>query len=194
MLHDPTLRQGRELASLSAGDSCSRLVSPLRPARGNAEARTRSCPAPAALFASLRTRRKSARRSASALAPPWERPRLRSRWVTARKAQRNTSTAHQPTASKSRKRSSWPSEHGPAEIRETSAFLQIGIGNNVATRAEDDWSQSVHNRVRLSVYPLAVWLASSWWRLRWEPAPYSGVASVGWWMAHELAAAGNGSL
>jgi hypothetical protein len=87
-----------------------------------------------------------------------------------------------------------PSEHGPAEIRETSAFLQIGIGKNVATRAEDDWSQSVHNRVRLSVYPLAVWLASSWWRLRWEPAPYSGVASVGWRMAHELAAAGNGSL
>ena len=87
-----------------------------------------------------------------------------------------------------------PSEHGPAEIRETSAFLQIGIGKNVATHAEDDWSQSVHNRVRLSVYPLSVWLASSWWRLRWEPAPYSGVASVGWRMAHELAAAGNGSL
>lgn len=87
-----------------------------------------------------------------------------------------------------------PSEYGPAEIRETSAFLQIGIGKNVATRAEDDWSQSVHNRVRLSVYPLTVWLASSWWRLRWEPAPYNGVASVGWRMAHELAAAGNGSL
>lgn len=87
-----------------------------------------------------------------------------------------------------------PSEHGPAEIRQTSAFLQIGIGKNVATRAEDDWSQSVHNRVRLSLYPLAVWLASSWWRLRWEPAPYSGVASVGWRMAHELAAAGDGSL
>ncbi len=87
-----------------------------------------------------------------------------------------------------------PSERGPAKIRETSAFLQMGVGKNVATRAEDDWSQSVHNRVRLSVYPLAAWLASSWWRLRWEPASYSGVASVGWRMSHELAAAGNGSL
>ncbi len=99
----PALQQGRELASLSTGDSRSRLVSPLSPSRGNAEARTRPHPAPAALFASSRTRRKSARRSASPLAPPWERPRLRSRWVTARKAQRNTSTTHQPTASKSRK-------------------------------------------------------------------------------------------
>jgi hypothetical protein len=87
-----------------------------------------------------------------------------------------------------------PSEYGPAEITQTSAFLQIGLGENVATRIEDDWSQSVHNRIRLSLYPMAVWLASSWWRLRWEPAPYSGVANVGWRMAHELAAAGNGSL
>jgi hypothetical protein len=55
-----------------------------------------------------------------------------------------------------------PSEHGPAEIRQISAFLQIGIGKNVATRAEDDWSQAVHNRVRPSLYPLALWLASSW--------------------------------
>jgi hypothetical protein len=87
-----------------------------------------------------------------------------------------------------------PSEHGPAEIRQTSAFFQLCVGRNVATRAEDVWSQSVHNRVRLSLYPLAVWLASSWWRLRWEPAPYSGVSSMTWRMAHELAAAGDGSL
>ena len=27
-------------------------------------------------------------------------------------------------------------------------------------------------QVRVSAYPLALWIASSWWRLRWEPLPF----------------------
>lgn len=87
-----------------------------------------------------------------------------------------------------------PSEHGPPEIRQTAAFLQIGVGTHIATRVEDDWSQSVHSRVRLSMYPLAQWLASSWWRLRWEPEPYDRRVSIAWRMAHEMPASGGGLI
>lgn len=62
------------------------------------------------------------------------------------------------------------------------------------TRVEDAWSQSVQQAVRLSVYPLALWIASSWWRLRWEPPPYKSLPDVSWRMAHEMAAAGYGFL
>ena len=83
-------------------------------------------------------------------------------------------------------------EHGSEEIRLTSAYLQIKIGNSIATRIEDDWSRSTNIKVRLSAYPLALWFASSWWRLRWEPA--REVRSLDWKMAHETAAAGYGYL
>lgn len=83
--------------------------------------------------------------------------------------------------------------HGRDEVRETSAFLSIVVDGRTVTRAEDDWSKSVQTRVRLSAYPLAVWLAASWWRLRWEPAPW-GPRSVSWRMAHHLSAAGGGFL
>jgi len=83
--------------------------------------------------------------------------------------------------------------HGPEEIRHTSALLFIMVDGYVATRVEDAWSQSVHKQVRVSAYPLALWLASSWWRLQWEPAP-EGPRGVSWRMAHELAAAGYGFL
>lgn len=84
-------------------------------------------------------------------------------------------------------------DHGQEEIRQTSAFLQITFKSRVATNVQDEWSRTVHERVRLSAYPLALWLASSWWRLRWEPAPV-GPRTVAWRMAHELAAAGYGFL
>lgn len=44
----------------------------------------------------------------------------------------------------------------------------------------------------MSAYPLALWLASNWWRLRWEPtvAPLSS----DWRMSHEMPAAGFGYL
>jgi hypothetical protein len=88
----------------------------------------------------------------------------------------------------------WTSaDHGLEEVRQTSAFLQIAFNGRVATSVKDEWSRTVHDRVRLSAYPLALWFASSWWRLKWEPAP-SGTPNVTWRMAHELAAAGYGFL
>ncbi len=84
--------------------------------------------------------------------------------------------------------------HEAAEVAQTSAMLRICIGSNVVTRNEDEWAQTVRDDVRLSAYPLALWLASSWWRLRWEPLPTSSNPSNSWRMAHELRAAGFGYL
>src|SRR5690606_7636078 len=47
---------------------------------------------------------------------------------------------------------------------------------------------------RVSAYPLAQWLAASWWRLRWEPPPVGNRPSAAWRMAHEVAASGYGYL
>ena len=89
----------------------------------------------------------------------------------------------------------WASaDHGPPEVRETSGFLNISIGEHIATRAEDDWSKSVRPTVRVSAYPLALWFAASWWRLRWEPSTDKERQSSIWKMAHETPAAGYGFI
>src|ERR1700733_5100776 len=94
-----------------------------------------------------------------------------------------------------------PPFHGPDEVGRTSASIQIRFGNENATRLEDVWSQSVQDVARVSAYPLAVWFASSWWRIRWEPLPSrirlaqdEGPANANWRMSHELPAAGYGFI
>jgi hypothetical protein len=74
----------------------------------------------------------------------------------------------------------------------TSAAIELTACGKTLTRIEDDWSRSVHSQVRVSAYPLALWFAASWWRLRWEPGPASARPGPGWRMAHEMAAAGHG--
>jgi len=86
----------------------------------------------------------------------------------------------------------WSSaRHEEAEVAHTSAMLKIILGNETVTRNEDDWAQTVRDDVHLSAYPLALWLASSWWRLRWEPIPTSK-PSHSWRMSHEMGAVGYG--
>lgn len=80
------------------------------------------------------------------------------------------------------------------EICRTSGALRIEANGHALTRNEDDWSQSVRQGIRVSAYPLALWLASSWWRLRWEPLPLGDKASTSWRMAHEIAASGYGYI
>ncbi len=94
-----------------------------------------------------------------------------------------------------------PPFQGAAEAQRTSATLEIRFGSENATRFEDRWSQSVQHGARVSAYPLALWLASSWWRLRWEPLPSrirldsQGIAAdADWRMSHELPAAGYGFI
>lgn len=85
-------------------------------------------------------------------------------------------------------------EHGLAEDRATAAKLRIAFDELVATWVESDWSREVQDRVHVSAYPLAMWFAANWWRLRWEPYPATGALSTSWRMAHEVAAAGHGFL
>lgn len=64
-----------------------------------------------------------------------------------------------------------PPFQGTPEIGRTSATIQIRFGSENATRSLDAWSESVQDSARVPAYPLAIWLASSWWRIRWEPLP-----------------------
>lgn len=89
---------------------------------------------------------------------------------------------------------SWDSaEHDIPEVCQSAGSLKISANSYSLTRNEDDWSKTVKNTTRVSAYPLAMWLAASWWRLRWEPLP-SGIVSSSWRMAHELSASGYGFL
>ncbi|CAB3647612.1 ImmA/IrrE family metallo-endopeptidase [Achromobacter pestifer] len=83
------------------------------------------------------------------------------------------------------------SQHEAPEVSQTGATLRIGLDDAVLTRNVDDWSKTVSDDVRLSAYPLALWFAANWWRLRWESLA-SGKPSLSWRMSHELAAAGYG--
>ena len=86
-----------------------------------------------------------------------------------------------------------PTDHGREEIRQTSALLRIAVNNRLVTRVDNEWVGSVHETVRLSAYPLALWLAASWWRLLWEPVPTDTPDAV-WRLAHEMRSAGHGYL
>jgi Zn-dependent peptidase ImmA (M78 family) len=75
----------------------------------------------------------------------------------------------------------------------TMADIALHIGNVNLMKNEDIWSRTIRESALLSAYPLAMWLASSWWRLNWEPLPAHGTRpSVHWRMAHELGAADHG--
>lgn len=82
---------------------------------------------------------------------------------------------------------------GRPELAHTDAFVEICIGDRCATRAENAFSGSVTARPLLSAYPLALWLAGSWWRLRWETAVAAGRSPpLDWRLSHELPASGMG--
>lgn len=79
----------------------------------------------------------------------------------------------------------------PPEVAHTAGLLAIRAGDEVLTRNIDNWSRTVRNEARLSAYPLALWLAQSWWRLRYEILPVTR-PNHAWRMGHELCAAGHG--
>ncbi|MBF0428376.1 MAG: hypothetical protein HQL94_05590 [Magnetococcales bacterium] len=85
-----------------------------------------------------------------------------------------------------------PTEYGPEEIRQTSGSLCIAIKNQIVSRVYDDRAKSVRDTIRVSSYPLAVWLASSWWRLCREPTPEK--PDTNWRLSHEMHGSGHGFL
>jgi len=80
------------------------------------------------------------------------------------------------------------------KVGETTARLMVQVGELCLTRNEDAWSRTVRDHVIVSLYPLAMWFASSWWRLNHEilPADARMGPAHDWRMNHELAAANMG--
>lgn len=80
------------------------------------------------------------------------------------------------------------------EYRDTMAMLALHVDHVNLMKNEDIWSKSIRESVLMSAYPLAMWLASSWWRLNREPLPavHGARPSIDWRMAHELGAANHG--
>jgi len=82
-------------------------------------------------------------------------------------------------------------ESGPPEFAQTLCDLSLMAGGVNLTRNEDLWSRTIRDSVLVSAYPLAFWLAASWWRLNREPLP-ARPPSVDWRLSHELGAANEG--
>lgn len=77
------------------------------------------------------------------------------------------------------------------EVRATAAMIDMYVDNISLTRNQDIWAETVRDNVFVSAYPLAMWLASSWWRLSHEPLP-TQQPGHDWRMVHELGAANHG--
>lgn len=88
----------------------------------------------------------------------------------------------------------WLDDDAATASEDAPARLHLAIGGNIASRAENRWSQTIVEAVPLSAGTLATWLIGSWWRLRHEPGWPVGRPPTGWRMAHEIAAAGGGFL
>lgn len=72
---------------------------------------------------------------------------------------------------------------GP-ELRATWASLRIAVDGRAVTRVYDRRLNSVRERIYLPLYPVAEWLAASWWRLlheSWIPA-----RSRDYWSRHNV--------
>lgn len=82
---------------------------------------------------------------------------------------------------------------GDALERDTCAYLRFVAGGANMTRSSDDFSASITDDVLVSLYPLSMWLASSWWRILFEPRSL-GPPSTEWRMSHDLRSAGAGYL
>lgn len=80
---------------------------------------------------------------------------------------------------------------GEPEVTATAALVDIYVDNISLTRNQDIWAETVRDNVFVSAYPLAMWFASSWWRLNHEPLP-TQQPGHDWRMAHELGAANHG--
>jgi hypothetical protein len=81
-------------------------------------------------------------------------------------------------------------EYGSVIERATLAELTITADGNIATELEDFYAKTVRKAVRASAYEAALWFASNWWRLLWEPER----STLSWRMSHKIGAAGGGYL
>lgn len=81
------------------------------------------------------------------------------------------------------------------EIQQTMGMFRLRVGDFTLTEHEDIWSKTIRDTVLVSAYPIAAWMASSWWRLLFEPLPPANIKpSLDWRMSHELTAANEGFI
>lgn len=74
------------------------------------------------------------------------------------------------------------------EYDPTRCDLRITVDGLPATQVEVVGVRTVRDSIRVSAAPLALWLASNWWRLRWE----SERRSADWHMVHRISSVGGG--
>lgn len=72
----------------------------------------------------------------------------------------------------------------------TFAELKLRLGDFVITEVEDLLAQTLRDQIFVSAYPLALFMAENWWRLRWEPT--TGRVNAAWRLRHCLSAVGDG--
>lgn len=86
-----------------------------------------------------------------------------------------------------------PEQPAASEELQTRCRIGLSCGNKKLFRHEDLLGESqVRDAIIASAYPLALWFAANWWRLRWEPAPPAGTTRHDWNMSHMMGAAGSG--
>jgi hypothetical protein len=88
-------------------------------------------------------------------------------------------------------------DESPAEVGDTYAGLKIVANGWVATENYDSYSKYMRESAVVSAYPMALWIASYWWRILYEPCPskwdYESL-SYNWRSAHELTSSGHGFI
>ncbi len=74
------------------------------------------------------------------------------------------------------------------------ADVGLAVGDQWLTFLEDRIASTTSNYLRASVHQLAIWFASNWWRLRWEPETFDWATNIDWRMSHTIASAGGGFI
>ncbi len=79
-------------------------------------------------------------------------------------------------------------------LDQTTANFRIMLDNVCLTQNIDARSNATNDEVLVSLFPLAMWIASSWWRLQYEvlPAHFDAKPPPDWRLSHEMTAANFG--
>lgn len=77
------------------------------------------------------------------------------------------------------------------EINSTAAAISISVNDRIITYVNDGIAKTTRDKIFVSAYPLAMWFASNWWRLRWEPGLRY---DIDWQLAHATPSIGYGYI
>ncbi len=82
-------------------------------------------------------------------------------------------------------------EGGSCEPLEACTFARISMrcADVTLTEVNDRLARTTRSSIRASAYPLALWLASNWWRILWESRTED---ELEWSLAHRMGSAGRG--